>query len=141
MPMNQRRTIGGFTLVELIIAMLVIAILASIAYPTYLGYTTRSNRTDATRPMMQLSEALQRCYSQAFTFVGCATAPVGATNSPNGYYTITVATPSATTFLITATPLAGTALNDTQCTNFTLTSASVQGATGTAGATKCWGGN
>ena len=131
----------GFTLVELVVTMLIISILAAISYPSYTAYMTRANRTDATRQMLLLSEGLQRCYSQAFTYVGCPTVPAGTTNSPNGYYAITVATPTATTYSITANPLAGTSLNDAQCTQFTLTGASVQGASGTAGAAKCWGSN
>jgi len=140
MSFNQRAAIAGFSLVELLIVMMIIAILAAISYPSYIASVTRGNRTDATRQMLQMSEALQRCYSNSFTYVGCPTAPAGTSSSPNGYYTLTLA-PTASTYTITATPLAGTALNDAQCTSMSLTNASVQGATGTGGAALCWGGN
>ena len=66
---------NGFTLVELMITVGIVAILAAIAIPSYSAYVMRSNRTDATRTMVADAQALERCYSQTFTYLGCAPLP------------------------------------------------------------------
>src|SRR5579859_1509531 len=84
----------GFTLIELMVTILVFAILAGIAYPSYSRYVIRANRTDATSALIQAAQGLQRCYSQSttFSYVGCAPVPPAVfVTSPNGYYTITAA--------------------------------------------------
>lgn len=145
--MDRRSTHGrraaGFTLIELMIAVAVVGILAAIAYPSYQQFVRKSNRTDATRTMMQDAQALQRCYSQAYTYTGCVTAPAGTVNSPNGYYSITIA-PAATTYTITATTLAGPQANDTRCKTFVILSTGQQTAQDSGGADStqtCWGSN
>lgn len=134
----------GFTLIELMVVMVIIGILAAIAYPSYINYTRRGNRTDATRNMMQMAQGLERCYSQAFTYVGCVGVPAGTTNTPQNYYTITVATPSASQYTITAVPNGQPQLSDKPCQTFTLSSAGVQSAQDGGGVdqtTQCWGSN
>jgi type IV pilus assembly protein PilE len=133
---------NGFTLVELMVSVAIVGILAGIAYPSYINYTRRTNRTDATRTMTQSSQQLERCYSQSFTYLGCPTAPAGTTTTPEGYYQIVINPDSATHYAITATPVGGSQLTDSDCAQFTLNSSGTQGATDSSSADttkKCWG--
>jgi type IV pilus assembly protein PilE len=139
---------SGFTLVELMIVVGVVAILTAIAYPAYSLFMEQANRTDATKTMTYDAQALQRCYSQYFTYANSAATPcsvaIGASPSPNGFYTITVAVPDAQDYTITAVPVTAPQTSDGQCASFTLSSSGVQSAQNSVGAdsTKtCWGSN
>ncbi len=132
---------NGFSLIELVVAMGIVGILAAIAIPAYSAYTKTANRTDATRTMTYDAQALERCYSQSFTYLGCASAAAGSLASAQGYYTVTIA-PTANSFTITATPLKSPQTQDSNCATFTLNNAGTQGATNSGGAAntqQCWG--
>ena len=132
---------NGFSLIELVVAMGIIGILAAIAIPAYSAYTKTANRTDATRTMTYDAQALERCYSQSFTYLGCTSAAAGSLTSAQGYYTVTIA-PTANSFTITATPIKSPQTQDSACATFTLNNAGTQGATTGGGAVNtqtCWG--
>jgi type IV pilus assembly protein PilE len=136
---------NGFTLVELMITVAIVAILAMIAVPSYTQYVRRANRTDATKTMTLDAQALERCYSQRFTYAACAGAGVGTVASRDGKYNVTIAIPDTVTpgappasYYITAVPLAPSQQADAPCQSFTLNTAGTQGAT-PAGAPTCWG--
>jgi type IV pilus assembly protein PilE len=135
---------SGFTLIELMITVAIVAILGTMAVSAYSSYVKRTNRSDATRSLLLIAQSLQRCYSQNFTYTpagGCPT-PAGTSTSQGGYYSIVTAMPSATTYTIRATPLTSPQTTDSQCAQFLLTSAGAQSAQSSAAAdtTKtCWG--
>jgi type IV pilus assembly protein PilE len=106
----------------------------------------RADRTDATRTMLQDAQALQRCYSQNFSYSPTApnTCPVvaGTASSVGGYYSIKVEIPDATDYKITATPLKSPQTGDTACATFVLLSSgqqSAQNSGGTDNTAACWG--
>lgn len=53
---NLRR---GYSLLELLVVMNIIAVLASLAYPAYVSYKVRVNRTDVQAQMHQIAARLQ----------------------------------------------------------------------------------
>ena len=130
---------NGFSLIELMIAVTIVAILAAIAVPSYSAYVRRANRSDATRTLSFIGQALERCYSQSFTYAACPQALPGTNPSAQGYYNVTLAVLSATTFNITAVPLTNPQLGDAQCTSFTVDQTGAQAMTGTADIKTCWG--
>jgi type IV pilus assembly protein PilE len=133
----------GFSLIELMITVAIVAILAAIAIPSYSAFTHRSNRTDATRTLTFDAQALERCYSQTFSYSPCAGVTIGASASPQGYYNVVVtvqANPAA--FTITATAVNGPQTSDSDCQTFTVDSTGAQSATNSANALNtqpCWG--
>jgi len=127
----------GFTLVELMIVVLVIAIIASIAVPSYRSYVIRAQRSDATTALLKIRTAQEKfflqntAYTAEFGPAGLRMMPAATTTltTENGYYTVRMTipdpTPGATpqSFLITATPVAGgPQASDAKCTSFTLNS-------------------
>jgi type IV pilus assembly protein PilE len=133
---------NGFSLIELMIAVAIVGILASIAVPAYNSYVRRANRSDATRTMILDAQALERCYSQNFTYAACPNAPAAANSSQGNYNVVIAVTAIPPGYTITATPVSAVQLNDTACAQFTLNSAGTQGATDSSTANNtqiCWG--
>jgi type IV pilus assembly protein PilE len=134
---------NGFSLIELMIAVTVVGILAAIAIPSYSAYIKRANRTDATRALAFTAQALERCYSQNFTYAAalCPAAAATPATSSQGYYTITivVAAGPPQTYSLTAVPALAPQTGDTTCTSFTLDNTGLQGATPAGNTKTCWG--
>jgi type IV pilus assembly protein PilE len=142
---------GGVSLIELMVVLLIVALLASVAVPSYRQYVLRSHRAEAKTALLNVAAAQERFYLQNNTYTTDLTS--AATASPpglgqsdygaaagvqteNGWYMLAVTAANGTAFSVTATAI-GSQADDTKCTTFTLTSAGVKSATGTASA-ECW---
>lgn len=103
-PAARRR---GFTLIEVCIVLVVVALLSAIAYPSYHGHVARSRRADAKQSLLDLAQRLERFYTERGTYAG-ATLGGGSglypTTSQAGHYTLAIGSQSADGFTITATP-------------------------------------
>lgn len=141
---------AGFTLIELMIAVVIAAILLSIAIPSYRSQVQKSRRTDAKTALLDLASREQRYFSvsNAFTSsgqnLGYGTA-AATFNVGSNYYSVTVTAPagaSPPTFTITATPIAGTTqASDTQCASFTVDNTGRQSSVDSSNAdstSTCW---
>ncbi|WP_021029271.1 type IV pilin protein [Litchfieldella anticariensis] len=120
--MTSRETLkrqSGFTLIELMIVVVVVAILASIAYPLYSGYLERARRTDGQSMLMQVAGHLERCYTVNSSYQNCISALAsGGMASEDGHYTVTATSLSASTFTLSAAPKGAQAADS--CGNLTL---------------------
>jgi type IV pilus assembly protein PilE len=137
--MNTRQSSRGFTLIELVIAMAIVAITATIAYSSYSSQIQHGRRSDALTSIGAISSSLERCYAQAYAYTGCGNVAAGTTASQNGYYSIVTAV-AATSYTLTATPVGGQA-SDTTCASIVLSNSgqSATNAGGTDQTTTCWG--
>ncbi len=141
---RTRRAAAGFTLIELMIACGIVAILASIAISTYRNQTLRANRTDGRTILMQIQLAEQKFFLQNNTYtVNIAAAPpVGLgmpAVSPRGYYAMAVApgnTGIGTSFVASATAQANQVKDDPNCLIFTVDDSGNRTPDDTA--TACW---
>ncbi|WP_419812999.1 type IV pilin protein [Bacterioplanoides sp.] len=86
----------GFSLVELMVTLAIIAILASIAVPGYQNYSLRGDRTDAIDPMQAILNAQELYYADNDSYTSDLsdlglTVSGGAYTTPKGRYKITAA--------------------------------------------------
>ncbi len=153
---RRRPSMRGFTLIELMITVLVLAILSVIAIPIYEHQIAESRRTDARTAVLELAAREERYYAtnNAYTDIpadlgyGTAQSPVQwPVTVGSGYYEVTATVPdpniAAPSFLITAVPVPGgtQAQEDTSCASFTVDSTGAQAATDSSGSSStstCW---
>ena len=143
----KRTRIGGFTLLELVMTLAVVAILAAIAYPSYSQSIINGRRADGSTALLNLANRLEQYYAQNNTYAtatiasGVATTDVLSTAaSSQGFYTVSITAQAANTYTIRATR-ASAQTADTHCGNFTLTSAGVKGIVNYASGytvAQCW---
>ena len=103
----EPRLESGFTLIELMVTVAVVAIIAAIAVPSYQGYISDSYRNQAAVDAKVCALALERFYSEGFTYVG-GDSECDANSPTNGtaQYTLSVSA-SVSSYTITATPVSG----------------------------------
>ena len=97
----------GFTLIELMIALAIAAILASVAYPSYLSQVAKGRRADGKQALLELAQKLERFYTERGTYAGAALGGAGGVYpavSPGGFYALAVSSQTADGFVIAATP-------------------------------------
>jgi type IV pilus assembly protein PilE len=136
-----RRHGRGFTLIELMIVVVVVAILATVAMPAFMDQVRKSRRADAITSLNKIAQAQERWRANNATY-GSSLASTGlnVANPSSGYYTLSVTGATATAYSATATA-AGSQSNDAKCTSFTVAmnnGESTYTSTGSATAATCW---
>ncbi len=138
------RSEQGFTLIELMVVVVIVAILMAIALPSYTDYVNKGRRSDAMSALLDVANRQEQfmldrnTYTTTMTQLGFAADPMF---SPERHYNIDAVadvTGIQVSYILTATPVATSPqINDAKCTSFTLTSAGVKTATGTL-LNDCW---
>lgn len=148
-PSISLRRHAGFTLIELMITVVILAILVSIAVPSYTAQVRKSRRTDARNAILDIAAREERISSvtNAYSNLPSDVGYSGAFPQTllNGYYIVGVAVPdpgyagTAASYKVTATAT-GIQASDAACATLTVNQLGQQASTGTVNNDPaCWG--
>lgn len=138
---------NGFTLIELMITVVIVGILAGIAYPSYQDSVMKSRRADAKGALLGLANAMERHFTETNSYLGAGTTSnntgsptIFSTTSPVGggtaYYNLTINAVTASTYTLYATPT-GAQAND-RCGTLSLTQTGVKDVSTSVPVAECW---
>lgn len=109
----------GFTLIELVVALAIVAILATIAYPSYIGQVVKTRRAAGAACLMEQAQFMERYYAtnpNLTGYTGAALPNTACEADLNGHYVIAFSVvPNANSYTIAATPQGAQWDRDTQC--------------------------
>jgi type IV pilus assembly protein PilE len=132
----KRRT-KGITLIELMVVVVIVAILAAVAYPSYRRYAVRANRTEAKVGLLQLTQALEKCYTRIHDYDECLDEiDIDANDSERFSFSVS-GTPTATEYTLQAVPIGGQAEDD-ECGTLRINQTGERTRTGAAPMRDCW---
>ena len=134
----------------MMVVVAIVTILASIGYPSYMGYITRVNRVAAKSMLLQVADrqeqffANNKQYTSDLTALGYAAngfmvndqGAFTADGAGDRIYQITLTNTTPMTYTINAVPQLRQAGHDSQCMTLTLTHTGVRSQTGAS--TECW---
>ena len=139
----------GFTLIEVMIVVVIVAFLAAIGYPSYLNHVRKSARAEAKVRLMQVAQLEERYFTEKNTYTTDIASLLGVTgtvysssrNDPGSAYQITIAAGTAgiaSSFVLSAVPQ-GSQTNDAECRTLVLHHTGKKEISGGSGnATNCW---
>lgn len=132
---SNLKSIGGFTLVELMVVVAIVGLLAIIAYPSYNQFILKSRRTDARNAVLDLASREERYFSvnnsytnlpSALGYNTSTTFPIDVSVSGKSYYALTATFSTVPPgFVATATPTSSQ-LADTTCYSFQVNQSGAQ---------------
>lgn len=155
----------GFTLIELMIAVAVVALLAAVAIPSFLDSVRKGRRSDAFAALNTVQLAQERWRANQPAYAGSGELTLGVSASPpglglsattaNGYYTLSLSNDpaetggtAATSYIATATAVSGRSqASDGTCVrlrvriaggNIFYGSAAATGAFDESAGNRCW---
>jgi type IV pilus assembly protein PilE len=111
----------GFTLIEVMIVVIIVAILGSIAYPAYTHHVRKAKRADGMTALLQVQLAQEKWRANNPQYTSSLSDLGLSATSADGHYAIRIDpdTVSAVSYTVTASGT-GTQANDTGCTQLTL---------------------
>jgi type IV pilus assembly protein PilE len=154
LPQTPRRA-RGFTLIELMIVVGVIALLSMIALPSYMDSVRKSRRADAVAALSSVQQAQERWRANCPTYTTALTSPAASSpasmcavgtglglsgTTSDGRYTITIPAATATSYTATATAVAGKGQTNDKALGVSCTPLTMAASAGnwSVTPTQCW---
>ncbi len=130
----------AFSLTEIIIVLVIIAILALVGIPTYQYHVVKTHRSDGQLALLKLSSLLENYYLREHTYNGATLARLGqAFNSPEGYYHLNIVLENdGQRYQVQAIPLGTQAAHDKACGTLQLSTDGRRTYLGTDPDANCW---
>lgn len=134
----RKAAASGFTLIELMVVVAVVAILASIAVPSYQEQIRKSRRAQAKADLVEYMQMAERRFTVDNSY---ATFVLPTNQSPRedgatARYTIAATTQTATQLVLTATAQGPQAQD--RCGNLSISNTGLKTETGPAALSDCW---
>ncbi len=126
----------GFTLIELLVALACVALLVSLAWPSYQNLIMRSQRAQARASLLQAAHWMERAASANGSYPLTADVPASVLQVDGQRYTMTV-TSTAQSYTLSAVPLGAQAVDT--CGTLTVNHLGVRSVLGAIEtAAQCW---
>ena len=110
---------AGFSLIELMVVVAIIGIIAAVAYPSYQSYISETYRAQASTDLKRCALALERFYSNGFTYLGgagqCTLWSPSEGTFEQRQYTLNLSNLTANNYTIQATPISGVCVAANPC--------------------------
>jgi type IV pilus assembly protein PilE len=143
----------GFTLIELMVVVTIVAILASIAIPSYREHVRRANRAEAKSALLENAQFMERNRTVSNKYdhdgagdpIDAASLPVQQVPKDGGAASYTIKfvddSPTETAFTLIAEPVAGGPMGGDKCGTLMLNEQGkkeIEDATAGVTAADCW---
>ncbi|MBI1676891.1 type IV pilin protein [Shewanella sp. NKUCC05_KAH] len=123
----------GFTLIEVMIAVVIIGILASIAYPSYTQYIAQSARSEGLAALMRIANLQEQYYLDNKKYATDLTKLVGANPYITEHKHYSVSSSGESSFTIKAVAQGVQASRDASCSSLTISDTGAKGPSA-----ECW---
>lgn len=132
--------VAGFTLIELMITVAVVAILASIAYASYQDSVVKTRRGSARACLSEVAQTMERRYTLKMKYNEPDSLPdIQCRTELTPHYVISPAGAlSPTSYSLQAVPQGSQKKSDTECGTLGLTHTGVKSKSGTGTVKDCW---
>lgn len=136
--MSKRSKNRGFTMIELMVVVAIVAIVTAIAIPSYQEQVRKSNRGLAKSDLLELTQCAERYHTTNGTYVGFEAATACDVDSKDDANTYNFATDAITrtTFTLSATAQGGQSPD--KCGNLGINQANVRTHSAGTAADRCW---
>jgi type IV pilus assembly protein PilE len=137
--MNNKKN-RGMTLVELLIVVAIVAILASVALPSWNSQLQKARRADARNVLMtvQIEQEQYRADNGSYASTMAALGLSGYNSTSRDYYNVSIVSSSATAFVASAAPNTNAGQSGDSCGTFAINQSGPDESGSYASLSDCW---